>query len=175
MKEKNYKFCKFVKEKLLLCSLSHYLHIFPFNDVLQIELLVFELADALVVGFANPLNLICIMRHNKMYIMASVSTRCLIMDMISCLWCVWHEIKTLLIKVYVVYRYWCYLLTALVQIISEISVTQGERYVPSFASLVFLGLPHLSSMIRLLSAALRSCSFFNSSAAFLRSSNYGEY
>ena len=43
---------------------------------------------------------------------------------------------------------------------------------PSLASSKFLGWPHRSSMMRRLSAALRSCSFFNSSAAFLRSSNY---
>lgn len=42
---------------------------------------------------------------------------------------------------------------------------------PSLASLRFLGLPQRSSMMRLRSAALRSCSFFNSSAAFLRSNN----
>lgn len=34
------------------------------------------------------------------------------------------------------------------------------------------GLPQRSSIMRLLSAAFLSCSFFNSSAAFLRSSNY---
>ena len=42
---------------------------------------------------------------------------------------------------------------------------------PSLASSKFLGWPHRSSMMRRRSAALRSCSFFNSSAAFLRSSN----
>ena len=35
-----------------------------------------------------------------------------------------------------------------------------------------LGCPHLSSMTRLLSAAFLSCSFFSSSAAFLRRSNW---
>lgn len=45
-------------------------------------------------------------------------------------------------------------------------------YIPSFAPSTPLGLPQRSSMIRLRSAALRSCSFFNSSAAFLRSNNY---
>lgn len=38
---------------------------------------------------------------------------------------------------------------------------------------MFFGCPHRSSMIRLLSAALRSCSFFSSSAAFFLKSNYG--
>lgn len=45
-------------------------------------------------------------------------------------------------------------------------------HLPSLALLIFLGLPQRSSMMRLRSAALRSCSFFSSSAAFLRSNNY---
>ena len=44
--------------------------------------------------------------------------------------------------------------------------------VPSLASSTFFGFPHRSSMMRLLSAALRSCSFFNSSAAFFLRSNW---
>lgn len=44
--------------------------------------------------------------------------------------------------------------------------------IPSLASSTLFGLPHRCSMMRLRSAALRSCSFFNSSAAFLRSNNY---
>lgn len=43
---------------------------------------------------------------------------------------------------------------------------------PSLASSKFLGWPQRSSMMRRRSAALRSCSFFNSSAAFLRNSNW---
>lgn len=43
---------------------------------------------------------------------------------------------------------------------------------PSLAFSMDFGWPQRSSMIRLRSAALRSCSFFNSSAAFLRSNNY---
>jgi len=50
---------------------------------------------------------------------------------------------------------------------------EDRGYSPSLASLRFLGLPQRSSMMRLRSAALRSCSFFSSSAAFLRSSNCG--
>ena len=42
---------------------------------------------------------------------------------------------------------------------------------PSLASSKFLGWPQRSSIMRRLSAALRSCSFFNSSAAFLRSNS----
>lgn len=42
---------------------------------------------------------------------------------------------------------------------------------PSPASSMFFGCPHRSSMIRLLSAALRSCSFFSSSAAFFLKSS----
>jgi len=40
--------------------------------------------------------------------------------------------------------------------------------VPSLASSKFLGFPQRSSITRLRSADFRSCSFFNSSAAFLR-------
>lgn len=43
--------------------------------------------------------------------------------------------------------------------------------VPSFAPSRFLALPQRSSMILRLSAAFLSCSFFSSSAAFLRSNN----
>lgn len=45
-------------------------------------------------------------------------------------------------------------------------------FLPSPASSMFFGCPHRSSMIRLLSAALRSCSFFNSSAAFFLNNSY---
>lgn len=50
---------------------------------------------------------------------------------------------------------------------------EGEKAfnVPSLASSTFFGFPQRSSMMRLLSAAFLSCSFFNSSAAFLRSNN----
>lgn len=44
--------------------------------------------------------------------------------------------------------------------------------IPWLAPSTSFGLPQRSSMMRLRSAALRSCSFFNSSAAFLRSNNY---
>lgn len=43
---------------------------------------------------------------------------------------------------------------------------------PSLASSRSFALPHRSSMILLLSAALRSCSFFSSSAAFFLKSNW---
>lgn len=49
---------------------------------------------------------------------------------------------------------------------------QDIFFLPSPASSMFFGCPHRSSIIRLLSAALRSCSFFNSSAAFFLKSNY---
>lgn len=49
---------------------------------------------------------------------------------------------------------------------------RAKSSLPSLALSKSFGLPHRSSMMRRRSAALRSCSFFNSSAAFLRSNNY---
>lgn len=48
------KFCKFVKKEGPRRGSFNYLHIFSFNDVFQIKLFIFKLADAGVIFFANP-------------------------------------------------------------------------------------------------------------------------